>query len=112
MELRVYVAADAAPLVFVERGVTPAQAPNARPWLQGFDPLQLQARTGQYKGAFSDQNASMSVRLNDANRQATKLLDQVLRSRAELYDGALPYFAGLIQSFSYEAQQLVIEIAA
>lgn len=100
MELRLYLDPDA-PLLFVEPTVAPADAPNAHAWYLGDSDLLLIARTGQFRGAFSDQNASITVKLNNHNRQASKLIGQPLRVRAELYDGATLYFAGFVQDIGY-----------
>lgn len=100
MELRLFVNDDA-PLSFVEPLTPPAAAPNARPWLTSVGDLTLHARAGAYKDTFSNPNATVTFRLDNARRQASALLGQPLRVRGELWDGATLYFAGLVQSLGY-----------
>jgi len=101
MELRLYIDPDA-PLVFVAPTVLPADAPDAYPWLTDVGDLVLQARTGTVRGAFSDQSANVTVTLDNSGRQASTLIGQPLRVRAEIEDddGHL-YFAGMVQTIDY-----------
>lgn len=112
MELRLYIDAER-PLSFVSVGTDPAAAPNSRDWLDEVGDLTLVARTSTVRGAFSDQNASLVVRLLNTNRQASKLIGQPLRKRAIVIDDdGSEYFAGLVGPMEYEGAKLAITIEA
>lgn len=109
-ELRLFLDPDA-PLKFVHTQTAPADAPAARAWLTSVGTLTLQARSGAVHDVFSNQNATLAVKLDNRGRQASTVLRQPLRARGELWvDGAL-YFAGLVQSLAY-GPQLAITIEA
>ena len=110
LELRLFVDPDA-PLYFVEPTTPPSVAPNARRWLLSVDDLTLGARTGQYRGAYSDQNASVKLRLDNKDRQAVRMLGQPFRVRAEIYEDDALYFAGLVQGMDY-GKTLELDIGA
>lgn len=110
MELRIDLGA-AAPLSFVEPRTAPAAAVNSRPWLTSVGDLVLVARTGTYKGAFSNQNASVTILLDNRGNDASNLIGCPVGARAELYDDAALYFSGVIQSIAY-GPQITIEIDA
>ena len=112
MELRLYIDAER-PLSFVAVGTNPASAPNSLAWLDEVGDLTLVARTSTIRGTFSDQNASLVVRLVNRDRQASKLIGQPLRKQAIVYDDdGSEYFAGLVGPMEYEGDKLAITIEA
>lgn len=111
MELRLYIDPDA-PLTFVDPTVAPADAPDAYRWLLDVGDLVLQARTGQFRGAFSNPSANVAVKLDNCERQAAVLIGQPLRSWAEIRDDDDNlYFAGLVQGITY-GTALALDIGA
>lgn len=111
MELRIYRDPER-PQSFVDVGTPPASFPNSHAWLLGVDSLFLHARTGQSRGPFSDQNASLVVRLQNDSRRASNLIGQPLRKRAEVYHDDALYFAGLVGPIEYAGDTLTITIEA
>jgi hypothetical protein len=111
MELRLYIDPDA-PLAFIETTVAPADAPNAYRWLLDVGDLVLLARTGQYKGPFSNQSANVAITLDNEGRQASELVRSPLGVRATiLNDDDSVYFSGLVQGLAY-GTRLQLDIGA
>ena len=99
--LRIFVDPDAS-LEFVEPTILPAAAPNARPWLIEIGDLTLNARSGAFRGTFSNENATLVVTLDNRQRQASTLLRRPLRARAEVDDRDISnYFVGIVRDVLY-----------
>jgi hypothetical protein len=101
VELRLFIDPNA-PLIFNEPNDAPASNPNARPWLTFISDLTMRARAGAYRGTFSNQNASLSIEIDNSGEQASALVGRPLRVHAELWDGTLLYFSGAVQSLLYQ----------
>lgn len=89
-------------LSFVDPTAPPADFPNSRRWLTNVSGLNLSARAGAFQLAGATENATISVELDNRERQASELIGQPLRARAWAYedDGRL-YFDGTVQSINY-----------
>lgn len=100
-----------APLIFVEPLTEPSAAPNARPWLTEVSGFSRAARSQAFRSSGSAEAASITVVLENRERQASILVRVPLRVRAEVHDGTALYFAGLVQSCAY-GTALVLGIEA
>lgn len=111
MELLLFVAD--VPLRFVRPGTPPAQAPEARSWLVDVSGLALAARGAAFEQlANAPEGASISVKLDNAGRQASQLLGRPLRVCADVYDDDDElYFAGIVQAIEY-GPNLTLQIEA
>lgn len=66
------------------------------PWLTKAGNMLLAARAGHLQGIGVGESASMTVELDNSDKQASALLGYCLRARAWFYDGD-DVFPGLIQ---------------
>lgn len=89
MRLMVYLAGGLS-LEFVEIGDV-----GEYPWIANVGPLVLNARAGPLHDVNAE-GPSVAVQLDNRSKQASTLLGQPLRARAELYDGDELFFPGIV----------------
>lgn len=100
--MKLYLYPPGALLIFVEPLTPPAAEPDARPWLTDVSGYSVAARSSAFRSAGATESASITVELDNRERQASLLIRNPARNWAEVYndDGTL-YFAGLVQGAEY-----------
>src|SRR5882724_1395577 len=106
--MHIVIALGDVDLEFVE-----PNAEGAYPWLTEVGALLLYARAGHLKGTGVSEAPNVPVKLNNHEKQATRLLGYPLRAPATLYaDNGDELFAGLIASVAYGLTSLELSVEA
>jgi hypothetical protein len=97
--MRLVITVGDVDLEFVE-----PNAEGAYPWLTEVGALLLYARAGHLKGTGVSEAPNVPVKLNNHEKQATRLLGYPLRAPAVIYgDDGEEFFSGSIATVTYGA---------
>lgn len=80
---------------------TPQTDAGPHPYLIAVGTLRIAARAGQNSGFGVGESPGLEVLLDNNERQTTRIIGVPLRVGATVYDGDVPFFAGVISKIRF-----------